>query len=107
MVDVNRGTEEAELADAIDDLGNPDALTILQLVAVAPGLDWLTDHKTRAAMPHRLARCGYVRCRNPNADDGLWKINKRRQTIYVKAALEGAAQAKAVANLLANAPAAK
>ena len=58
-------------------------------------------------MPHRLARCGYVRCRNPNADDGLWKINKRRQTIYVKAALDGAAQAKAVANLLAKASAAK
>jgi hypothetical protein len=106
MVDVNRGSEEAELADAIDDLSNPDALTILQLVAVAPGLDWLTDHKARAAMSHRLARCGYVRHRNPDAEDGLWKINKRRQTIYVKAALQGAAQAAAAANLLANASAA-
>jgi hypothetical protein len=87
--------------------GNPDALTILTNGRRRSRPRLVTDHKTRAAMPHRLARCGYVRCRNPNADDGLWKINNRRQTIYVKVALDGAAQAKAVANLLANASAAK
>jgi hypothetical protein len=103
MVDVNRGSEEAELADAIDALSNPNALTVLQLVEVAPGLDWLTDPKSRPAMAHRLGRCGYVRCRNPAADDGLWKINKRRQTIYVKAELDGTAQVMA-AVAFANAP---
>jgi hypothetical protein len=102
MVDTNRQPEEGELADAIDELENPDALTILQLVTVAPGLEWLTDPKARPAMLHRLGRCGYVRCRNPDADDGLWRINKRRQTIYVKAVLDGAEQTKA-ASLLAGA----
>ena len=50
-------------------------------------LEWLLDRRHRRSIPHRMERCGYIACRNPDANDGLWKINGRRQTLYVKATL--------------------
>jgi len=35
-----------------------------------------------------MERCGYIACRNPDAKDGLWVINGRRQTLYAKAGLK-------------------
>jgi hypothetical protein len=31
--------------------------------------------------------CGYTPVRNPDADDGLWKIGGKRQTVYAKITL--------------------
>jgi hypothetical protein len=90
IVDSNCPAEEAELADAIDKLGNPDALTLLHLrdiTADASLAEWLADRKNRRTIPYRLEQCGYVPVRNPNAGDGLWVINKKRQAIYAKATL--------------------
>jgi hypothetical protein len=83
MVTASRGATYGELADAIDALGNPRALTINELMAKAPGLEWLRDISKRAVMGHRITDCNYVAIDNPSAKDGLWKINGRRQTIYV------------------------
>jgi hypothetical protein len=83
MVTASRGAGYNELADAIDALGNPQALTINELMAKAPGLEWLRDVSKRAATHHRITDCNYVAVDNPKAKDGLWKINDRRQTIYV------------------------
>jgi hypothetical protein len=47
MVEADRGEEQGELADAIEALGNPDALTINQLTEKAPGLEWPRDLKKR------------------------------------------------------------
>jgi hypothetical protein len=49
-------------------------------------LEWLIDRRHRRSIPHRMERCGYVTCRNPNADDGLWFINGRRHTRMEKRA---------------------
>jgi len=49
---------------------------------------------------HRLERCGYVRARNPDADDGLWKIGDRRQAVYARAVLSFRDQLAAVHVLL-------
>jgi hypothetical protein len=89
IVNVGLAPEDAELADVIDTLGNPDALTVNQLIANAKGgiTEWLMDRKNRRALPHRLERCGYVSVRNPDAKDGLWKLKDARQVIYVKASL--------------------
>ena len=89
IVNVNRAPEDAELADVIDSLKNPDALTAKQLMAVATGTtaDWLTDRVTRRSLPYRLERCGYVSVGNPDAKDGMWKINGVRQAIYAKVSL--------------------
>jgi len=84
MVEADRGSAYGELADAIDALGRPPALTLDELMAVAPGLEWLRDMANRKISSHRLMDCQYVAVRNPGAKDNLWRINARRQTIYAR-----------------------
>jgi hypothetical protein len=89
IVDANRAPEDAELADVLDRMGNPDATTIIRITAEATGAfeDWIRDRKNRRVIPHRLEKCGYVPVRNNAANDGLWKINGTRQAVYAKTAL--------------------
>lgn len=47
----------------------------------------LTDRKNRRRIPHMMERAGYEALRNPDAKDGLWKIDGKRQTIYADTAL--------------------
>ncbi|WP_271577965.1 primase-helicase family protein [Bradyrhizobium sp. CCBAU 11361] len=88
IVDASRAPEDAELADVLDRLGNPDAVTLVQVQAMASdGFEiWLGDRKNRRQIPHRFEQCGYVVVRN-NTRDGLWVINRRRQVIYARANL--------------------
>jgi hypothetical protein len=89
IVHANRAPEDAELADVLDKMGNPYATTLLRIAEMASGEAqiWINDRKNRRAIPHRLERCGYVQVRNPDADDGLWKIHGKRQVIYARAEL--------------------
>ncbi len=87
IVDASRAPEDAELADAIDALGKPDAVTIdAVLFRAAPGFgEWLRDRKNRRKIGHRFEACGYVPVRNPDdARDGQWKISGRRRTVYAR-----------------------
>ena len=96
IVNASLAPEDAELADVLDklekpnpdnpeELVGPDTATIADLIAVAAGAgdisEWLMARKNRRSIPHRLERCGYVPVRNPNAKDGLWKINGARQAV--------------------------
>ena len=90
IVTASHAPEDSDLADALDELGQPQICSLL-LVLTSPrgaALEWLLDRRHRRSLPHRMERCGYIACRNPYADDGLWKINGRRQTLYAKANLE-------------------
>ena len=89
IVDANRASEESELADILDRLGNPPAVTLSRLVNMAEGdiVDWLRDRRNRRTIPHRLEQCGYVPVRNPDARDGQWKIKGTRQTVYARQTL--------------------
>jgi hypothetical protein len=89
IVDASRAPEDAELADVIEMLGSPRALTIEQIArrAEGPFAEWLRDRKNARRIPYRLESCGYVAVRNDAAKDGLWKIDGRRQVIYAKAEL--------------------
>ena len=88
IINANSAPEDAELADVLDALGNPNAVTPKQLIAVANGgtADWLMAHKTRRSIPHRLERCGYSQVRNKDAKDGYWLIDGTRQPVYAKSA---------------------
>ena len=94
IADANRAPEDAEMADAIDKMGNPDAMTLSQIkdAALKPMYrileSWISDRKNRRAIPHRLEKCGYVPVRN-DADkkDGQWKIGGSRVTVYARKAL--------------------
>jgi hypothetical protein len=90
IVDANRAPEDAELADALDKLGRPYALTIAQVLSAVEGSEfyyWLKDRKNRRQLPHRFEQCGYVPVRNDNAADGLWQIKGVRQVVYARASL--------------------
>jgi Family of unknown function (DUF5906) len=90
IVGSNQVPENAELADALDQMGNPDATTLIRIAARAEaGLAlWLMDRKNSRQIPHRLEQCGLVRVRNDSAPtDGLWVINGKRQVIYAKISL--------------------
>jgi hypothetical protein len=89
IVDASRAPEDAELADAVDALGFPNALTLDQVATHAAGdfAIWLRDRKNARRIPHRLEACGYVAVRNDGAKDGAWKVCGRRQVIYAKATL--------------------
>ena len=62
IVDASRAPEDAEMADAIDALGSPDAVTLAQIIthAEADFVIWLRDRKNARRIPHRLEACGYV-----------------------------------------------
>jgi hypothetical protein len=87
IVDSNRNPEEAEIADILDEIGNPDAFTLKQIMARSNGTDigmWLAERKNRRTIPHRLEKCGYVPFRNDTAKDGYWVIRGSRQPVYVR-----------------------
>ncbi len=103
IVDGNRPSEEAELADAIDHLENRDAFTLIHLRNVTTDtslIEWLDDRKNRRTIPYRLEKCGYVPVRNDAAADGLWKLNGKRQAIYARAELPLREKLKAARRLL-------
>jgi len=91
MVNMDRGGEHGEIADAIDKLKKdkddprPEALTLDQLIAVAPALEALRDKTKRTRIRRRLEDSGYVVAVNPKAkkSGGQWVIDGRRQTVYV------------------------
>ena len=89
IVDSNRAPEDAELADVIDWLGEPAATTILRIADMADSdlSHWITDRKNRHLIPHRLEKWGYVPVRSDHADDGMWKLNGKRQVVYARSAL--------------------
>lgn len=103
IVDASRSPEDAELADVLDRLGNPDATTIIRITTEARGSsfhDWISDRKNRRVIPHRLDKCGYVPVRNDNAVDGLWVINGARAVAYAKKELLITDQLRAVAAMI-------
>ena len=101
IVAASNNPEDAEIADLLDAIGNPTAVTIDQLAGEANRQQrteihfTLTNHKHRRAVPHKLERAGYEPVRNPDAVDGLFKIDGRRRTVYAKRGLGLAEQLRA------------
>jgi hypothetical protein len=90
IVNSSRTPEDAELADALDALDWPKAVTIheVSMASTQAGfVDFLKDRKNSRRVPHRFEACGYTPVRNQAAEDGLWKLKGRRQVIYAQAGL--------------------
>ena len=89
IVHANSAPEEGELADALEALGFPYAVTLEKIIEYAPGDlgDWMKDRRNARAIPHRLESCGYLVVRNNGSQDGRWKVGGRNQTIYGKVEL--------------------
>jgi hypothetical protein len=101
IVDASRAPEDAELADVLDQMKNPDATTIVSITNHATGAfqDWIKDRRNRRAIPHRLEKCGYVPVRNDAPKDGLWVMNGARQVIYAKSELSVSDRLKAASDM--------
>ena len=87
IVNSGRSPDNAKIADALDDLGRPDAVTLLSIIdkTEAGFSEWLRDRKNARQIPHRLEECGYVSVRNKAApSDGLWRIRGARQVVYAR-----------------------
>ena len=82
IVNANCAPEEAELADALEMMGKPDAITILTLAEHVRDVglqQWLMERKNSRQIPHRLEKVGYVSVRNDTAEDGLWRVTYVRR----------------------------
>ena len=97
IVDANRSPEDAEIADVLDKLDHPDAITLEDLVRESESDlgDWLGERKHRRQIPFRLENAGYVPVRNEAAKDGLWKVSGKRQAIYARHELSVSERASA------------
>ena len=86
IVNAARAPEDTELEAALDELGRPDICSILTIAATKAGaaMEWLFEQKSRRAMSHRMVRCGYTPCRNPNSERGSWKIGGKLWTLYAR-----------------------
>jgi Family of unknown function (DUF5906) len=86
VVDAGRAPEDAELADVLDALKNPPAVTVSMLAIYASETfrGWLTDRKNSRQLPHRMKSAGYTATHNDAAQDGLWKVDGKRQVIYCR-----------------------
>ena len=105
IVNVGRAPEEAEMADVLDQLKNPDAVTIAMLVEATATEhfsfhEWLSDRKNRRSIPHRLDRCGYVQVNNNAAKDGYFVVDGERRVVYAKAELPPQRQLEAARKLV-------
>jgi hypothetical protein len=104
IVNANMAPEGGELADLLDAIGNmkwiggeierPAAVTptILKREAARTNLElhkWLDDRKNRRALPHKLDRVGYNVVRNLEAEDGLWLVGGKRESVYVRSDIKG------------------
>ena len=102
IVDANRAPEDAELADALEKLGNPSATTLTEIAnnTTVDFADWVRDRKNSRNIPYRMEAAGYVKIRNPHAQDGNWKLGGKRQVIYVRQELSVRDQIQAAQGLI-------
>lgn len=107
IVSAGRAPEDAEMADALDQLGNPETVTINKTINSTKNVHgemsdfgrWLQDRSNRRKIPHRLETCGYVAVQNPHATSGLWVIAGTRQIVYARLELSRTDQLKAAETL--------
>jgi hypothetical protein len=101
IVHSSRAPESSGLANALDKVGWPDAVTLRSLARRAPPeiAVWLRDRRNARIVPHRLEECGYLAVVNPSAKDGHWKIAGHRQMVYGKRDLAPQARIEAALRL--------
>ena len=86
IVGANHAPEDSELADALDRLGWPSAVTIERIASSADVgfAEFLRERKNSRQVPHRLETAGYVSVRNSGQKDGRWKVSGNNVAIYAK-----------------------
>jgi Family of unknown function (DUF5906) len=124
----SKPAEEGEFSDVLDAMGERDAVTqeivrpdvftlemVLKKATTMAEKDvhgspkagsfalWLGDRKNRRTIPHRMHDCDYSPLPNKSVCTGMWRVDGKRQMIYVKDSLSPDEQQEA-AEALANPP---
>lgn len=105
IVAAGQDTEQhGELADVMDSLRWPRAVTLDQLTTAAAaiganGLLAVLNGVNKRAIPHRLLTVKYSQVTNPDAEDGQWKIEGKRKAVYAPDKLTGKARIAAATSL--------
>lgn len=86
VVDAGIPDKEDEIADAVDAVGRPDALTLEQIELVSdPNLEeWLIDIRNGVKIHYRLEAVGYQPMPCPNNKRGRWVIMGHRKRVYCR-----------------------
>ena len=89
MVNSSRSSEDSTMADILEALGSPAAVTAEQVSIQAAKTNgefcaWLRDSRNSRSIPAKFAGAGYVPMLNPDTKDKQWKVAGRRQSIYVR-----------------------
>lgn len=104
IVDSDRAIEDARMADALDRLKNPVVVTIEMISNASEEdfRDWMNDSRNRRQIPNRFEEAGYVKVRNPDAKDGMWKILGKRVVVYGQKKLSEQSRISAARQLISN-----
>jgi hypothetical protein len=88
IANANLAAEETDLADALDRMQRPIAVTVEQILAqlnLSVELsNWLCERKNRRIIPKHFRACGYSTVRNPDHEQKLWVIGGKRQAVYAQ-----------------------
>ena len=106
IVAAGAAPEDAELRDVIESDGHPDVTAIDRVIARAQSMelgaiaDEFSDRRFRRAIPHKMERAGYVPVRNPDSEDGRFKVGGRNVVIYARKTMSLADQIRAARTLV-------
>jgi hypothetical protein len=94
IVDVNVSPESEDIRGILEELGNPSAFTLQQLIEKAElqMQVWLENPSNRRQVGHRIGDCGYTKIKNSESASGLWRIKNKKQMVYVRSTLSGREQ---------------
>lgn len=89
IVSSNQAPEEAEMNDALETLGWPNAVTVAMVADYANDSfrEFLTDRRNSRRIPHRFEECGYAQVRNEGTKDGYFKVGAKRCPVYARKTL--------------------
>ena len=87
IVEHSTPIEDTEFAQALDDLGRPDAvvLEMINRVAETSFAKWIEDRRNAKRVAPRLESCGYVSVRDPAQPEWLYTYDGRRRRVAVYA----------------------
>jgi len=102
IVDANRPSEESEIVDLLETIGNPPVVTLEWMAQCAQDdlAALFKDRKTRATIKHKLDTAGYEPVRSDTAKDGYWKVDGSRRVIYARKDLSVPERFKAARKLV-------
>ena len=90
MVATNSAPEAGDMADALERLGWPPAVTlemIRESKISTDFFDWLGDRKNARKISYRFKDCEYAVFPNSDSQQGLWVIRGKRCAVYTQAGL--------------------